>query len=508
MAPIYALPRLLARNKLTLQDFDFYEIHEAFASTVLTTLAAWEDDAFCKQYLGLDSALGLDRPREAQRQRFVAGGRPPVRRNRRTDRRHARQDAARERRRARADLDLRGRRPGCRRDSGRNPRMSDRYLNLVNSPVGAKVASTVGLPRPAVLRRYRPGDPLVPGPVLVGSTAGKVPAALTKIVDRRGRGGRDRGRRGRQLGALILDARSVTTPVRPRAPARVPRRRSALAAAVRTGPRARSRRPTAPTSPSTPTRQALDGIVRSLAKELQRGSTANLLWVEDEASLASALRFFLSGRSAYVDGQPVLLGAGAAPAPKDWDQPLAGKTALVTGAARGIGAAIAGVLARDGAHVIVADLPQAGETLAKVANRVGGTTLHLDVAAADAPQKLLAHLAAQTAGLDILVHNAGITRDKLLANMKPEQWDSVHRGEPRVAAADQRGPARQRPAQRPGPRGLPVVDDRPVRQPRPDELRRDQGRRDRPGPRRRPPRSPRTATRRSTRSRPASSTPR
>ena len=173
------------------------------------------------------------------------------------------------------------------------------------------------------------------------------------------------------------------------------------------------------------TRQALDGIVRSLAKELQRGSTANLLRVDDEASLPSAIRFFLSGRSAYVDGQPLLLGPGVAPDPDDWDQPLAGKTALVTGAARGIGAAIAGVLARDGAHVIVADLPSAGETLAKVANRVKGTTLHLDVAAPDAPDKLLAHLGTHTAGLDILVHNAGITRDKLLANMKPEQWDSV-----------------------------------------------------------------------------------
>jgi 3-oxoacyl-[acyl-carrier protein] reductase len=173
------------------------------------------------------------------------------------------------------------------------------------------------------------------------------------------------------------------------------------------------------------TRQALDGIVRSLAKELQRGSTANLLLVEDEVSLASALRFFLSGKSAYVDGQPLLLGAGVAPAPKDWDQPLAGKTALVTGAARGIGAAIAGVLARDGATVIVADLAQAGEALAKVANRVGGSSLHLDVAADSAPAKLLAYLEAQTDGLDILVHNAGITRDKLLANMKPDQWDSV-----------------------------------------------------------------------------------
>src|SRR6185312_16816583 len=48
-----------------------------------------------------------------------------------------------------------------------------------------------------------------------------------------------------------------------------------------------------------------------------------------------------------------------------------------------------------------------------------------DVAAADAPEKLLAHLESHTDGLDILIHNAGITRDKLLANMKPEQWDSV-----------------------------------------------------------------------------------
>jgi 3-oxoacyl-[acyl-carrier protein] reductase len=176
-------------------------------------------------------------------------------------------------------------------------------------------------------------------------------------------------------------------------------------------------------------RQALDGIVRSLAKELRRGSTANLLLVDPAAdsapALESALRFFCSGKSAYVDGQPVRLGPYPATAPDDWDRPLAGRTALVTGAARGIGAAIAGVLARDGARVIVADLATAGEGLAEVANRVGGTTLHLDVAAADAPDRLLAHLAAHTSGLDILIHNAGITRDKLLANMSPEQWSSV-----------------------------------------------------------------------------------
>ena len=62
MAPAYAVPRMLERNGLTLQDFDFYEIHEAFASQVLATLAAWEDPVFCKERLGLDAPLGsIDR---------------------------------------------------------------------------------------------------------------------------------------------------------------------------------------------------------------------------------------------------------------------------------------------------------------------------------------------------------------------------------------------------------------------------------------------------------------
>jgi acetyl-CoA C-acetyltransferase len=62
MAPAYAVPRMLERQGLTLQDFDFYEIHEAFAGQVLTTLAAWEDPIFCKERLGLDAPLGaIDR---------------------------------------------------------------------------------------------------------------------------------------------------------------------------------------------------------------------------------------------------------------------------------------------------------------------------------------------------------------------------------------------------------------------------------------------------------------
>jgi 3-oxoacyl-[acyl-carrier protein] reductase len=302
--------------------------------------------------------------------------------------------------------------------------MADRYLNLVNSPLGSAVATRVGLPKPAVLRRYKAGDPIVGGPVLVGATSGKPKAALTKLVTAAGAEVRTEAGEDDRWGALILDATSVARPsdlaglrefFSGRLRSLLPSGRVLVLGRAADGA----------DITVDATRQALDGIVRSLGKELQRGSTANLLLVEDEASLPTALRFFLSGRSAYVDGQPLRLGAGVAPSPKDWDQPLAGKTALVTGAARGIGAAIAGVLARDGANVIVADLQQAGEALAKVANRVGGTSLHLDVAAANAPERLLAYLEAQTDGLDILVHNAGITRDKLLANMKPEQWDSV-----------------------------------------------------------------------------------
>ncbi|MFD1052284.1 acetyl-CoA C-acyltransferase, partial [Kibdelosporangium lantanae] len=64
MAPAYAVPRMLARAGITLQDFDFYEIHEAFASQVLATLKAWEDPAFTKERLGLDEPLGsIDRTR-------------------------------------------------------------------------------------------------------------------------------------------------------------------------------------------------------------------------------------------------------------------------------------------------------------------------------------------------------------------------------------------------------------------------------------------------------------
>lgn len=77
MAPTYAVPRLLARNGLSLQDFDFYEIHEAFASVVLAHLAAWESEEYCKERLGLDAALGtIDRAKLNVNGSSLAAGHP------------------------------------------------------------------------------------------------------------------------------------------------------------------------------------------------------------------------------------------------------------------------------------------------------------------------------------------------------------------------------------------------------------------------------------------------
>ena len=119
MAPTYAVPRLLARNGLSLQDFDFYEIHEAFASVVLATLAAWESEEYCKERLGLDKALGrIDQSKLNVNGSSLAAGHP-VRGHRRADRRAARQAAGREEegdRSAgpRSDFDLRRRWAGRR----------------------------------------------------------------------------------------------------------------------------------------------------------------------------------------------------------------------------------------------------------------------------------------------------------------------------------------------------------------------------------------------------------
>ncbi|MFW5967719.1 MAG: 3-oxoacyl-ACP reductase, partial [Persicimonas sp.] len=177
------------------------------------------------------------------------------------------------------------------------------------------------------------------------------------------------------------------------------------------------------------TQAALEGFVRSVAKEIgKRGATAQLLYVEEgaEEALAGPLRFFLSDRSTYVDGQSIQISARAgAPPEADWRRPLEGKVALVTGAARGIGRATSKILAAEGAKVVCLDLPSDDGATAKLARQIDGGTLLCDMSAEDAPERIASELDEEYGGVDIVVHNAGITRDKTLKAMKSDWWDAA-----------------------------------------------------------------------------------
>jgi 3-oxoacyl-[acyl-carrier protein] reductase len=311
--------------------------------------------------------------------------------------------------------------------------VSDWYRDFANSGFGTTITKQLGLPRPAVLRRYEPGEPLLPGPAVIGTAGeGRLRDRLTALlrdadVTVQSPVTADGATDGEKPAAVILDATGLRTP------ADLASAHDFLAPAIkRLRPSGRvlilADPPSDADSPAqAAARQALDGLVRSIAKELLAGSTANLLYVPAgaEGSIASPVRFFLSGRSAYVDGQVVTLSPADVPTDEDAERPLAGKIAVVTGAARGIGAAIAKVMARDGAHVVAVDIPAAGDKLAEVANEIGGTAFQLDITADDAAQRLIEHLKERHGGVDIVVHNAGITRDKLLVNMDVARWNSV-----------------------------------------------------------------------------------
>jgi 3-oxoacyl-[acyl-carrier protein] reductase len=312
--------------------------------------------------------------------------------------------------------------------------VSDWYRDFANSGMGTTLTKKLGLPRPAVLRRYEPGAPLLPGPAVIGSAGeGRLRDTVSQILKDAGVTVQspvtaDGATDGERPAAVILDATGLRTP------ADLASAHDFLAPAVKrlaaTGRVVVLAEPPADAdSPAlAAARQALDGLVRSIGKELLNGSTANLLFVPEgaEAGLASPLRFFLSGRSAYVDGQTVTLAPPVAdPDVEDAERPLAGKVVVVTGAARGIGASIAKVMARDGAHVVAIDIPAAGQSLAQVANEIGGTALQLDITAPDAAARLVEHLRERHGGVDVVVHNAGITRDKLLVNMDAARWNSV-----------------------------------------------------------------------------------
>ena len=326
--------------------------------------------------------------------------------------------------------------------------MSDRYQAFANSALGQLLVKNLGLPMPIELERYDATKPVVNGAVLLGAAPNSsLSAAISDVLaaihaDTYSGNNPELQQTAAQAGlnlrafnsgdkesrfkAFVFDASGIENSEQlielynffnP-----IARQLSASGRVIILG-----RTPENCKSPKQATAQrALEGFVRAVAKEFKKGMTAQLIYVAEgaEKNLESSLRFFLSPKSAYVSAQVVRVGKKAAAAKIDWAKPLTGKTALVTGASRGIGEAIARVLARDGAHVICLDIPAQEADLQRVAGEIGGSVLPLDITALDAGEKI-AEFAVAKGGLDSIVHNAGVTRDKTLANMKEAQWGLV-----------------------------------------------------------------------------------
>ncbi|MED5606242.1 MULTISPECIES: 3-oxoacyl-ACP reductase [unclassified Pseudomonas] len=312
--------------------------------------------------------------------------------------------------------------------------MTDRYIAFANSNVGRRLVGAFGLPAPVRLERWSAGRTRpVDGALLLGGVGNLGEAVLgfsQRLTDAvyaavEGQYGLPRwtAEHGPKLKAMVFDASGLAgfdqlielrnffqgalkgldlcphVVILGRAPETL---KDPVAASVQ---------------------RSLEGFSRSLGKEIRRGGNVQLLYVGKgaEDQLEGALRFFLSPRSAYVSGQVIRLSAYAGQV-QDWSRPLVGKRALVTGAARGIGAAIAETLARDGAEVVLLDVPPAKDALDALAARLGGQGVALDICAPDAGEKLVEALPE---GVDIVVHNAGITRDKTVAKMSEAFWSSV-----------------------------------------------------------------------------------
>jgi 3-oxoacyl-[acyl-carrier protein] reductase len=332
--------------------------------------------------------------------------------------------------------------------------MSDRYARLMNAPLLGPIAKRTGLPRPVGLERYSSGEPVLSGNLLLGATAGaRLTGAVALVLREIGAAvATSPGDPARQaagdaglgaasfdprvigegrLKALIFDASGIADSTEL---VELHRFFHPVARCLQTSGRVIVLG-TPPESTRGPreyaAQRALEGFTRALGKEIgRRGATVQLLYAAHgaEDGLDSTLRFLLSARSAYVSGQVIRISASPmksedqTPTAMNWEAPLAGRTVLITGAARGIGAAIAEVFARDGAQVVGLDVPEASAELRTLMGRLGAEPFELDITTAQAPATIAGHFAS---GLDVLVHNAGVTRDRTLAKMPEERWTTL-----------------------------------------------------------------------------------
>ena len=337
--------------------------------------------------------------------------------------------------------------------------MTDVLLELSKSPLARKLVSSAGLPIPMPESLARPDGPSVErfleGKTVLVAGSGAATAVLAAVLPRAGAKtlvssdtvrsaiaasaeayGRPVGalpssdaEPGERVHALVLDATGFASV------ADLKELYAFFHAHVRSLGRSGRvviiGRPsdTATTLEQSAVENALEGFTRSLAKEIGgKGSTANLVLVEPgaEPQLSAVLRFFLSPASAFVSAQPLRVGHSPSRGTQDpWERPLAGKVALVTGAARGIGEATARVLAGEGARVVCLDRPDDDEATSRLARELGGLPLLADVSDPEAAKKIVEGLARAGTGVDVVVHNAGITRDKTIARMTEGGWDQT-----------------------------------------------------------------------------------
>lgn len=323
--------------------------------------------------------------------------------------------------------------------------MGDSYLNFANTKFGARLIAMLGLPQPLKLVRYQAGQAVIDGEVLLGAAeGGALQANLLTMLQGMGvsvlthptarlttlaspssvkpwdaeqglkalvfdASGLQSSDDADQLYAFFHDAvRSLEANGRVIVLGRAPEQCDNVRQAI--------------------LQRSLEGFTRSLAKELRKAITVQLIYVDAEAisEVESSLRFFLSPKSAYVSGQVVRVSRSEnhLQQPNDWSAPLKDKKILVTGASQGIGLSIAEVMAREGAQVVCLDIPSTEHALKGIAKQLNGSYLLLDISADDAPQ-ILVDAAKADGGWDVIVHNAGITRDKTIGKMPAQWWSQV-----------------------------------------------------------------------------------